>query len=78
MTELRAFPVLHARDVESVAAFHVRLDFSEQFPLPGEAGHAGYIGLRRDAAELAVTTEEAPRMQAGVETQPGPRHELFV
>jgi predicted enzyme related to lactoylglutathione lyase len=34
MTELRAFPVLHARDVESVAAFYLRLGFSEQFGCP--------------------------------------------
>jgi lactoylglutathione lyase len=78
MTGLRAFPVLHARDVESVAAFYVRLGFAEHFRLPGEDGRAGYIGLRRDAAELAVTTEDAPRMLAGVEPGPGPRHELFV
>jgi lactoylglutathione lyase len=78
MTELRAFPVLHARDVESVAAFYVRLGFSEQFRLPGEDGRAGYLGLRRGSAELAITSEAAPRMLAGIEIQPGPRHELFV
>jgi lactoylglutathione lyase len=78
MTGLRAFPVLHARDVESVAAFYARLGFAEHFRLPGEDGRAGYVGLRRDGAELAVTTEDAPRMLAGVEPGPGPRHELFV
>jgi lactoylglutathione lyase len=46
--------------------------------MPAEEGGAGYIGLRRDGAELAVTTEESPRALAGVEPGPGPRHELFV
>jgi len=75
---LRAFPVLYARDVEGVAAFYVELGFEEHSRLPGEDGSAGFIGLRRDAAELAVTTEESPRTLAGVEPGPGPRHELFV
>src|SRR5204862_5614565 len=75
---LRAFPVLHAKDVATVAAFYLKLGFKEFFRLPAPDGRAGYVGLRRDAAELAVTTEQAPRMFAGVEPQPGPRHELFV
>ncbi len=75
---LRAFPVLYAKDVEAVAAFYVRLGFEEHFRLPGQDGSAGFIGLRRDGAELAVTTEDSPRMLAGVEPGRGPRHELFV
>jgi lactoylglutathione lyase len=75
---LRAFPVLYAKDVEGVAAFYVRLGFREHFRLPAPDGSAGYVGLRRDASELAVTTEDSPRMLAGVEPGPGPRHELFV
>ena len=75
---LRAFPVLHAADVEAVAAFYARLGFAEHFRLPGHDGRAGYIGLRRDGSELGVTTEESPRALAGVEPGPGPRHELFV
>ncbi len=75
---LRAFPVLYAKDVESVAAFYVRLGFDVQFQMPGPDGATGFIGLRRDAAELAVATEDSPRMLAGVEPGPGPRHELFV
>jgi lactoylglutathione lyase len=75
---LRAFPVLHARDVEAVAAFYRLLGFTEQVRVPGHDGRIGYIGLRRDASELAVTTEDAPRVLAGIEPQPGPRHELFV
>jgi lactoylglutathione lyase len=75
---LRAFPVLYAKDVERVAGFYAALGFEEHFRLPGEDGRAGYIGLRRDGAELAVTTDDAPRMLAGVQPGPGPRHELFV
>jgi lactoylglutathione lyase len=75
---LRAFPALYARNVEGVAAFYVQLGFEEHVRLAGPDGAAGFIGLRRDGAELAVTTEESPRMLAGVEPGPGPRHELFV
>ncbi len=74
----RAFPVIYARDVERLAAFYIRLGFQENVRLPSPDGTAGYIGLRRDAAELAITTEASPRMLAGVEPGPGPRHELFV
>src|SRR6201999_4012295 len=75
---LRAFPVLYAKDVERVAGFYVALGFVEHARLPGADGGPGFIGLHREAAELAVTTEDSPRMLAGVEPGPGPRHELFV
>jgi lactoylglutathione lyase len=75
---VRAFPVLHARDVEALAAFYMLLGFAEEVRLPGPGGAAGYIGLRRDAAELAITTQDAPRQLAGVEPGPGPRGELYV
>jgi lactoylglutathione lyase len=75
---LRAFPVLYAKDVERVAGFYAELGFAEHFRLPAPDGRAGFIGMRRDGAELAVTTEDSPRMLAGVEPGPGPRHELFV
>jgi lactoylglutathione lyase len=75
---LRAFPVLYAKDVDLVADFYVRLGFEEQVRMPSENGAAGFVGLRRDSAELAVTTEASPRLLAGVEPGPGPRHELFV
>jgi lactoylglutathione lyase len=74
----RALPVLYAKDVDGVAAFYGRLGFEEQSRLPGADGGAGFIGLRRGEAELAVVTEESPRMLAGIEPGPGPRHELFV
>ena len=75
---LRAFPVLYAREVERVAAFYAALGFEEQFRMAGPDGAAGYIGMRRGDAELAVVTEDSPRALAGVEPGPGPRHELFV
>jgi lactoylglutathione lyase len=75
---VRAFPVLYAKDVDAVAAFYVRLGFEEHFRMPSPDGSTGYVGLRRDGAELAVTTEDSPRTLAGVEPGPGPRHELFV
>lgn len=75
---LRAFPVLYAKDVETLAAFYARLGFQEHFRMPHQDGSPGYIGLRRDDAELAVTTEDSPRMLAGVEPGQGRRHELFV
>src|SRR3954463_11110330 len=78
LVALRAFPVLYAKDVEVVAAFYGRLGFEEQFRLAGPDGGAGFIALRRDASELAVTTEDSPRILAGVAPGPGPRHELFV
>lgn len=75
---LRAFPVLYARDVEAVACFYARLGFAETFRLPSPDGTPGFIALRRDDAELGVTTDDSPRLLAGVEPGPGPRHELFV
>jgi len=75
---LRAFPVLYARDVDAVAAFYVRLGFEEHVRMASPDGSTGYVGLRRDGVELAVTTEDSPRTLAGIEPGPGPRHELFV
>jgi catechol 2,3-dioxygenase-like lactoylglutathione lyase family enzyme len=78
---LRAFPVLYAKDVERVARFYTALGFQEHSRLAGTDGTAGFIGLRRDQAELAVTTEDSPRALAGVQPGPGfvanfppPRH----
>ena len=75
---LRAFPVIYARDVEAVAAFYARLGFREGFRMAAEDSSAGFIRLQRDGAELGVTTEQSPRVLAGVQPGPGPRHELFV
>jgi lactoylglutathione lyase len=74
----RAFPVLYAKDVDAVAVFYGRLGFREHVRMPAPDGSAGYVGLAREGAELAITSEESPRALAGVEPGPGPRHELFV
>ncbi|MEN3281629.1 MAG: hypothetical protein V7607_2769 [Solirubrobacteraceae bacterium] len=70
--------MIYAKDVEAVAGFYTRLGFVEHVRMPGQDGAVGFVGLRRDNAELAVTTEDSPRVLAGVEPGPGPRHELFV
>jgi lactoylglutathione lyase len=70
--------VLYARDVDAIARFYARLGFEEHVRLPAHDGGPGYVGLRRDGAELAVTVEDAARELAGVEPGPGPRHEMFV
>lgn len=70
--------MLYAKDVEALAAFYRALGFEERSRMPAADGSPGFIGLRRDDAELAVATEDSPRMLAGVEPGPGPRHELFV
>lgn len=78
LARMRAFPVIYAKDVEGVAAFYLRLGFEVGVRMPSPDGSTGFIGLRRDEAELAIATEESPRTVAGVEPGPGPRHELFV
>jgi lactoylglutathione lyase len=77
MSELRAFPVVYARDVSTVAAFYERLGFEEHFRLPPE-GEPGYVGLRRSGAELAVTTVASPQQLLGLEVGSAPRFELYV
>jgi lactoylglutathione lyase len=75
---LRAFPVLYAKDVEAVAAFYARLGLRSTSACPRPTARPATWGLKRDGAELSVTTEDSPRMLAGVEPGPGPRHELFI
>jgi lactoylglutathione lyase len=73
----RAFPVVYATDVSRTARFWERLGFTRFFRLPAE-GDPGYVGLRRDGAELAVTAREWARDQYGLELGDGPRFEMFV
>ena len=73
----RAFPVIYAHHVDQTVAFYLQLGFEEHFRLPSE-GEAGYVGLRRDAAELAIVTVDSPRQLIGLEVGEGPRFELFV
>ena len=73
----RAFPVIYAQDVARTVAFYERLGFEERFRLPPE-GEAGYVGLCRGDAELAVVTIDSPRQLLGVGVGQGPRFELFI
>ena len=76
-TARRAFPVVYATDVAATARFCERLGFSQFVQLPAE-GDPGYVGLRRDGAELAVTAREWARDQYGLALGDGPRFEMFV
>jgi lactoylglutathione lyase len=76
-TARRAFPVVYATDVAATARFWERLGFTQFVQLPAE-GDPGYVGLRRDGAELAVTAREWARDQYGLALGDGPRFEMFV
>ncbi len=73
----RAFPVIYAQDVPRTVAFYQRLGFKESFRMPPD-GEAGYVGLCRGEAELAVVTADSPRQLIGVEVGEHPRFELFI
>jgi lactoylglutathione lyase len=73
----RAFPVVYAADVSLSVRFYETLGFEEQFRMPEDSA-PGYVGLRRDDAELAVVTVESPRQLIGLEVGSGPRFEMFV
>jgi lactoylglutathione lyase len=73
----RAFPVVYASSVERTAQFWERLGFGRFFQLP-EQGTPGYVGLRRDEAELAIVAAEWPNEQYGLDLGDGPRFEMFV
>jgi lactoylglutathione lyase len=74
---LRAFPVVFASNVTATAGFYERLGFQRHFQLPAE-GEPGYVGLRRDDAELAVVDKSWPADQYGRQTGPDVRFEMFV
>lgn len=73
----RAFPVVYAADVGLSVRFYETLGFEEQFRMP-EDSEPGYVGMRRDDAELAVVTVESPRQLIGLDVGSGPRFEMFV
>ena len=73
----RAFPVVYATDVSRTARFWERLGFTRFVELPA-GGDPGYVGLRRDGAELAVTAREWARDRYGLALGDGPRFEMFV
>ena len=74
----RAFPVIYARDVSRTVDFYERLlGFEKQYQFPPD-GEPGYIGMRRDEADLGVVHESSPRQMIGVSLGDAPRFELFV
>lgn len=74
---LRAFPVVFASSVTATAAFYEKLGFQRHFQLPAE-GEPGYVGLRRDEAELAVVDKGWPADQYDRPMGAGVRFEMFV
>lgn len=73
----RAFPVVYASDVRRTVQFWERLGFSRFYQLPAD-GEPGYVGLRRDDAEMAVVAGDWLRDQYGLTLGDGPRYEMFV
>jgi lactoylglutathione lyase len=74
----RAFPVIYARDVSRMVDFYERLlGFEKQYQFPPD-GEPGYVGMRRDGADLGVVHESSPRRMIGVSLGNAPRFELFV
>jgi lactoylglutathione lyase len=74
----RAFPVIYTRDVARTVGFYEQLlGFERQYQFPPD-GEAGYVGLKRDQAELGVVHESSPRQMIGSGIGDGPRFELFV
>ena len=45
----------------------MRLGFEAHVRMAAEDGSTGFVGLPREGAEMAVTTEASPRLLAGVE-----------
>lgn len=74
----RALPAIYAREVTRTVEFYeLQLGFERQYQFPPD-GEPGYVGLRRDKADLGVVDESSPRQMIGVSMGDGPRFELFV
>ena len=69
--------MVYATDVETTARFWERLGFTRHVELKPD-GQPGYVGLRRDDAELAVTAREWAQDRYGLALSDGPRFEMFV
>jgi lactoylglutathione lyase len=73
----RAFPVLYSTDVERAARFWELLGFQRHYQLPPE-GEPGYVGLRSDGGELAVTSDQWASERYGLALGNGPRFEMYL
>jgi lactoylglutathione lyase len=76
VTVLRAFPVIYANDVRRTAEFWERLGFERFAELPWN-DEPGYIGLRRDASEIAVVIWDWRAQRLGLKPV-GPQFEMCV
>jgi lactoylglutathione lyase len=72
-----AFPIIYARDVERAVGFYELLGFEKHYQFPPD-GEAGYVGLRRDEADLGIVDESSPQRMIGKSMGDGPRFDLFV
>ena len=73
---MRAFPVVYVRDVARAAAFWELFGFQRRYAFP--ADDPGYVSLRRDDCDVAVTNAAWARDQYGLTLGDGPRFEMFV
>ena len=74
MAELRAFPVVYANDVDTLARFYEQLGFVRGFQLPPEGeGEPGYVSLSRGTSEMAIVSSDWPRDQYGLAMGDRPR-----
>jgi lactoylglutathione lyase len=73
----RAFPVLYSADVARAAAFWEQLGFQRHYQLPPD-GEPGYVGLRTESSELAVTDAEWALERYGLRMGSGPRVEMYI
>src|SRR5688572_29524816 len=73
----RCVPVVYASSPGATASFYERFGFERHVQLPPE-GEPGYIGLRRDAAELSVVDQAWSQDQFGEPVGTGMRFEIFL
>ena len=78
-TDLRAFPIVYASDVERAAGFWELIGFRRHVQLPPD-GEPGYIGLRRGAQgpELAISNGQWATDRYGMSIGDGPRFEMYI
>jgi lactoylglutathione lyase len=76
MTE-RAFPLIISTQVSATAEFYEQLGFVRQIQNP-PTGEPSFVGLRRDATEIAIVDTAWPKDQYGGSVGTGTRYEMFV
>ena len=74
----RAFPVTYSNDVDRAARFWELLGFERFYELPNLDGGLGYVGLRCERSEIAVTHCNWARERYGLSVGDGPRFEMYV